>query len=127
MGLLEVPREPATARTLAAHRGQQRRERARRQGGNQALEAQGEPERGRVGGAERGVAGERRREEALAAYAAFSESHAPVYRLALRLQRLVPALPPRALTALLAVLGRERPCRRAFSWYLDQAHPRFAA
>ena len=33
----------------------------------------------------------------------------------------------RALTALLAVLGRERPCRRAFGWYLEQAHPRFAA
>jgi hypothetical protein len=24
------------------------------------------------------------------------------------------------------VVGRERPCRRAFTWYLDQAHPRFA-
>jgi flavin-dependent dehydrogenase len=71
--------------------------------------------------------GERRREDALAAYGAFSQSHAPAYRLALRLQRLVPALPPRALTALLAVLGRERPCRRAFAWYLEQAHPRFAA
>jgi hypothetical protein len=23
-------------------------------------------------------------------------------------------------------MGRERPCRRAFTWYLDQAHPRFA-
>ena len=43
-----------------------------------------------------------------------------------RLQRLIPALPPRALTALLAVIGRPRPCRRAFSWYLEQAHPRFA-
>ena len=39
----------------------------------------------------------------------------------LRLQRLIPALPPRALTALLAVMGRERPCRRAFGWYLEQA------
>jgi hypothetical protein len=25
------------------------------------------------------------------------------------------------------VIGRERPCRRAFGWYLEQAHPRFAA
>ena len=24
-------------------------------------------------------------------------------------------------------MGRERPCRRAFGWYLEQAHPRFAA
>ena len=23
-------------------------------------------------------------------------------------------------------MGRERPCRRAFGWYLEQAHPRFA-
>jgi menaquinone-9 beta-reductase len=65
--------------------------------------------------------------DALAAYAAFSAAHAPAFRLALRLQRLIPALPPRALTALLAVAGRERLCRRAFSWYLEQAHPRFAA
>jgi menaquinone-9 beta-reductase len=64
--------------------------------------------------------------EALAAYGAFSDAHAPAFRLALRLQRLVPALPPRALTALLAVMGRERPCRRAFDWYLEQAHPRIA-
>ena len=24
------------------------------------------------------------------------------------------------------VVGRERLCRRAFAWYLEQAHPRFA-
>ena len=52
--------------------------------------------------------------------------HAPAFRLALRLQRLVPALPPRVLTALLAVAGPRAPCRRAFSWYLEQAHPRAA-
>jgi menaquinone-9 beta-reductase len=69
------------------------------------------------------VNGDQRREQALAAYGAFSDAHAPFYRRALRLQRLIPALPPRALTALLAVMGRERPCRRAFTWYLDQARP----
>ena len=72
------------------------------------------------------LAGTQRREQALAAYAAFSEAHAPFFRRALRLQRLIPALPPRALSALLAVMGRERLCRRAFAWYLEQAHPRFA-
>ena len=72
------------------------------------------------------LAGEATREQALAAYGAYSARHAPAFRLALRLQRLIPALPPRALSALLAVLGRERPCRRAFSWYLEQAHPRAA-
>ena len=72
------------------------------------------------------LAGERSCGVALARYGAFSAAHAPTFRLALRLQRLIPALPPRALTALLALMGRERPCRRAFDWYLEQAHPRFA-
>ena len=72
------------------------------------------------------LSGAATREEALAAYGAFSEAHRPAFALALRLQRLIPALPPRVLTALLGVVGRERPCRRAFTWYLEQAHPRFA-
>jgi menaquinone-9 beta-reductase len=72
------------------------------------------------------LAGEASLAQALAAYGEFSDAHAPAFARALRLQRLIPALPPRALTALLSVMGRERPCRRAFSWYLDQAHPRFA-
>jgi menaquinone-9 beta-reductase len=66
------------------------------------------------------------RADALAAYGAFSASHARAFALALRLQRIVPALPPRLLTAALAVAGRERLCRPAFDWYLEQAHPRFA-
>ena len=44
-----------------------------------------------------------------------------------RLQRWVPALPPRALTALIALAGRRRACAWAFARYLDVAHPRFAA
>jgi menaquinone-9 beta-reductase len=72
------------------------------------------------------VAGEATRSEALAAYGAFSAGHARAFGIASRLQRLVPALPPRMLTALLGVVGRERLCRRAFGWYLEQAHPRFA-
>jgi len=69
------------------------------------------------------LAGAKRRDEALADYGAFSDAHAPFFRRALWMQRLIPALPPRALTALLAVLGRERLCRRVFTWYLDQARP----
>jgi flavin-dependent dehydrogenase len=69
------------------------------------------------------LAGAKRREQALADYAAFSAGHAPAFRLALGLQRLVPALPPRVLTAALKVVGRERLCRRAFNWYLAQAPP----
>jgi menaquinone-9 beta-reductase len=73
------------------------------------------------------VTGERSREAALARYGAFSRRHAPLYAWALALQRLIPRLPPRVLTALLAVTGRERPCRRAFAWYLEQVPPRFAS
>jgi hypothetical protein len=73
------------------------------------------------------VTGEATRAEALARYGAFSASHARPFALALRLQRLIPALPPRVLTALLALVGRRRLCTPAFAWYLEQAPPRFAA
>jgi digeranylgeranylglycerophospholipid reductase len=68
------------------------------------------------------------RERALADYAAFHDAHAPAFRRALALQRLVPALPPRALTIALRALGLRggRFVDRAFGWYLDQAHPSFA-
>jgi menaquinone-9 beta-reductase len=71
--------------------------------------------------------GAKTREQALRDYAAFSAGHRHVFGWALALQRTIPRLPPRALSALLGVLGRERPCRRAFSWYLAQAHPDFAS
>ena len=71
------------------------------------------------------LAGEKTRDEALRAYGEFSASHARAFSIALRLQRLIPALPPRVLTALLAVVGRRRVCRRAFSWYLRIADPGF--
>ncbi len=72
------------------------------------------------------LAGEKGAEAALASYAAFSASHARAFALAYRLQCLVPALPPRLLTRVLAVFGRRRITDRAFGWYLEQAHPRFA-
>ena len=75
------------------------------------------------------LAGAKTRERAFADYAAFHDAHAPAFRRALRLQRLVPALPPRVLTALLRALGaggRGFLVDRAFGWYLEQAHPRFA-
>jgi flavin-dependent dehydrogenase len=73
------------------------------------------------------LAGETSRSEALISYGTFSAGHARAFGVALRLQRLIPALPPRVLNALLGVVGRERLCRRAFAWYLEQAHPRFAS
>jgi flavin-dependent dehydrogenase len=72
------------------------------------------------------LAGERTREEALARYGAFSDGHARAFRRALRLQRLIPALPPRLLTAALRVMGSQQIVDRAFGWYLDQAHPSYA-
>src|SRR3954467_14592429 len=70
---------------------------------------------------------EKTREQALADYARFSDKHGPAFARALRLQQAIPRIPPRALTALLHVIGRERLCRRAFTWYLEQAHPRLAS
>jgi digeranylgeranylglycerophospholipid reductase len=75
------------------------------------------------------LAGDKSRERAFADYAAFHDAHAPAFRRALRLQRLIPALPPRVLTLALRALGaggRGFLVDRAFGWYLEQAHPRFA-
>jgi flavin-dependent dehydrogenase len=69
------------------------------------------------------VEGRQSREQALARYAAFHERHRPAFRRALALQRLIPALPPRLLSRLLALLGAQPLVDRAFRWYLDQAHP----
>ena len=68
----------------------------------------------------------RTRAEALRRYGEFSASHARGFAIALQLQRLIPALPPRLLTVLLRALGGQRTVDRAFGWYLDQAHPSFA-
>jgi len=72
------------------------------------------------------LGGDRTREQALARYGAFHERHRPAFSRALRLQRLIPALPPRALTMALRALAPQPLVDRAFGWYLDQAHPSFA-
>jgi flavin-dependent dehydrogenase len=73
------------------------------------------------------LAGRQDRDTALARYAAFHDGHASAFRRALALQRLIPALPPRALTLLLRALSPQGLVDRAFGWYLDQAHPSFAS
>ena len=70
--------------------------------------------------------GSRDADEALRRYGAFSAGHRPAFEWAYALQWLVPRLPPRVLRAALGVIGREKPCRRAFDWYLRQADPSFA-
>jgi flavin-dependent dehydrogenase len=72
------------------------------------------------------LAGTRTREQALRRYAAFSASHRHAFGLALRLQRLIPRLPPRLLTACLRAFGRGPLVERAFGWYLAQAPPAYA-
>jgi flavin-dependent dehydrogenase len=69
----------------------------------------------------------RSREEALRRYHDFSASHRRAFQIALSLQRLIPALPPRVLTLVLRALRAQPLVDRAFGWYLDQAHPSFAA
>ena len=64
------------------------------------------------------------REDALRAYAAFSAAHRRAFGLALALQRLIPAVPPRLLTLALRAFGRQALIDRSFGWYLEQAHPR---
>ncbi len=73
------------------------------------------------------VRGERTKAQALARYAAFSRRHAPAYAAALALQRAIPRLPPKTLTRLLAVAGRERACRALFDLYLAIAPPPYAS
>jgi flavin-dependent dehydrogenase len=61
--------------------------------------------------------------DALARYHAFSAAHARAYARFGLLQRLVPALPPRALTLLFRALSAQPVVDRAFAWYLAQAPP----
>jgi flavin-dependent dehydrogenase len=70
---------------------------------------------------------QRSRGEALERYAAFSAGHSRAFALAGHLQRIVPALPPWLLMSGLRLLGRQWLIDRSFGWYLDQAHPSYAA
>lgn len=73
------------------------------------------------------VLGEQPLERALVAYHDFSASHRGAFRRALGLQRLLPRIPPRALTVFLRAFGRRWLVDRSFGWYLRQADPSFAA
>jgi flavin-dependent dehydrogenase len=71
------------------------------------------------------VSGQQSREQALARYHAFSAGHALPYRWMLRLQRLIPRVPPHALAASLRAIDRRRFIHWAFGHYLNVAHPDF--
>ncbi len=73
------------------------------------------------------ISGRRTREQALAAYGAFSAAHGRKFEWMLRVQRLIPRVPPRVLARALGAMQHKRFVDWAFGHYLEIAHPRFAA
>jgi flavin-dependent dehydrogenase len=71
------------------------------------------------------IAGSHTRERALERYGAFSASHARPFRWMLRVQRLIPRIPPPGLGAGLRAIDRRRFIDWAFGHYLSVAHPDF--
>ena len=66
------------------------------------------------------------REAAAARYAEFNDSHEWKFRWMLRVQKLVPKIPPRLLGPLVRLLGNKRFIDWSFSHYLQIAPPQFA-
>ncbi len=71
-------------------------------------------------------AGQRTRPAALANYGAFSSTHASKFDWLLRIQRLVPRVPPRVLAPSLRAIGAKRFVDWSFGHYLNIAHPNYA-
>jgi menaquinone-9 beta-reductase len=70
--------------------------------------------------------GRQSREEAATAYAGFHESHEWKFRWMLRVQKLVPRVPPRILGPLIRLMGSKRFIEWSFGHYLNIAPPEFA-
>ena len=66
------------------------------------------------------------RETALRRYAAFSARHEGHFRWLLRIQQLVPRIPPRLLAGALRGMSRDDFVRWSFGHYLRIAHPAYA-
>jgi flavin-dependent dehydrogenase len=66
------------------------------------------------------------REAAAARYAEFNDSHEWKFRWMLRVQKVVPKIPPRLLGPLVRLLGNKRFIEWSFSHYLQIAPPEFA-
>jgi menaquinone-9 beta-reductase len=73
------------------------------------------------------VEGQQRRDQALARYHGFCAGHAMPFRWLLRIQRLIPRVPPRVLAQSLRAMERKRFVDWSFGQYLNIAHPDFAA
>jgi flavin-dependent dehydrogenase len=72
------------------------------------------------------IEGRSTREDALRRYASFSASHRWKFESMLRVQRLVPRVPPRALAAALRGMNSDAFLRWSFGHYLNIAPPEFA-
>lgn len=72
------------------------------------------------------VDGRQSREQAAATYAAFNDSHEWKFKWMLRVQKLVPRVPPRILAPLIRLMGNKRFVEWSFGHYLNIAPPEFA-
>jgi flavin-dependent dehydrogenase len=72
------------------------------------------------------VEGRQSREQAAARYAEFNDSHEWKFRWMLRVQKLVPRVPPRLLGPLIRAMGAKRFIDWSFNHYLQIAPPEFA-
>lgn len=72
------------------------------------------------------VEGRNSREQAAAAYAAFNDSHEWKFRWMLRVQKLIPRVPPRLLGPLIRLMSAKRFVDWSFGHYLEIAPPRYA-
>jgi flavin-dependent dehydrogenase len=71
------------------------------------------------------VEGRQSREQAAATYAEFNDSHEWKFRWMLRVQRLVPKIPPRLLGPAIRLMGSKRFVDWSFRHYLNIAPPEF--
>lgn len=72
------------------------------------------------------IEGRQTRDQALGRYHAFSAGHRFPFESMLKVQRLIPRVPPRLLTPLLRAMGTQRFVDWSFGHYLKVAHPSFA-
>jgi flavin-dependent dehydrogenase len=73
------------------------------------------------------VDGRQSREEAATKYAAFNDSHETKFKWMLRVQKIVPRIPPRLLGPLIKLAGVKPFVHWSFNHYLKIAPPEFAA
>ncbi|MEX2106221.1 MAG: NAD(P)/FAD-dependent oxidoreductase [Solirubrobacterales bacterium] len=71
------------------------------------------------------IEGRQSREQAATTYAAFHDSHEWKFKWMLRVQKLVPRVPPRILAPLIRLMGSKRFVDWSFSHYLNIAPPEF--